>query len=70
MHIRQRYFRRIRLRKIIIESGISNHMGLMGFNHQNKLTLIDKSWKTHPEIFLKFSFSGSSHTQNDTYHFD
>ena len=26
-----------------------------------KLTLIGKSWKTHPEIFLKFSFSGSSH---------
>ena len=25
------------------------------------LTLICKSWKTHPEIFLKFSFSGSSH---------
>ena len=25
------------------------------------LTLIGKSWKTHPEIFLKFSFSGSSH---------
>ena len=23
------------------------------------LTLIGKSWKTHPEIFLKFSFSGS-----------
>ena len=22
------------------------------------LTLIGKSWKTHPEIFLKFSFSG------------
>ena len=37
MHIRQRYFRRIRLWKILIESGISNHMGLMGFNHQNKL---------------------------------
>ena len=27
----------------------------------NHLTLIGKSWKTHPEIFLKFSFSGSSH---------
>ena len=26
-----------------------------------RLTLIGKSWKTHPEIFLKFSFSGSSH---------
>ena len=26
-----------------------------------KLTPIGKSWKTHPEIFLKFSFSGSSH---------
>ena len=25
------------------------------------LTLIGKSWKTHPEIFLKFSFSGSSY---------
>ena len=25
------------------------------------LTLIGKSWKTHPEILLKFSFSGSSH---------
>ena len=25
------------------------------------LTLIGKSWKTHPEIFLKFWFSGSSH---------
>ena len=25
------------------------------------LTLIGKSWKTHPEIFLKFSFSGPSH---------
>ena len=25
------------------------------------LTLIGKSWKTHPEFFLKFSFSGSSH---------
>ena len=24
-------------------------------------TLIGKSWKTHPGIFLKFSFSGSSH---------
>ena len=24
-------------------------------------TLIGKLWKTHPEIFLKFSFSGSSH---------
>ena len=23
------------------------------------LTLIVKSWKTHPEIFLKFSISGS-----------
>ena len=28
---------------------------------QPYLTLICKSWKTHPEIFLKFSFSGSSH---------
>ena len=28
---------------------------------QYLLTLICKSWKTHPEIFLKFSFSGSSH---------
>ena len=28
---------------------------------RNCLTLIGKSWKTHPEIFLKFSFSGSSH---------
>ena len=25
------------------------------------LTLIGKSWKTDTEIFLKFSFSGSSH---------
>ena len=25
------------------------------------LTLIGKSWKTHPENFLKYSFSGSSH---------
>ena len=25
------------------------------------LTLIGKSWKTHPEFFLKFLFSGSSH---------
>ena len=28
---------------------------------KNVPTLIGKSWKTHPEIFLKFSFSGSSH---------
>ena len=28
------------------------------------LTLIGKSWKTHPEIFLKFSFSGSSVTRH------
>ena len=26
-----------------------------------RLSLIGKSWKTHPEIFLKLSFSGSSH---------
>ena len=26
-----------------------------------RLTLTGKSWKTHPEIFLKFSFSDSSH---------
>ena len=25
------------------------------------LTLIGKSWKTHSEFFLEFSFSGSSH---------
>ena len=28
---------------------------------QQALTLTGKSWKTHPEFFLKFSFSGSSH---------
>ena len=28
---------------------------------QPNLTVIGKSWKTHPEIFLKFPFSRSSH---------
>jgi len=30
-------------------------------NLKKWLTLIGKSWKTHPEFFLKFSFPGSSH---------
>ena len=36
---------------------------LKSYNGQavKSLTLICKSWKTHPDIFLKFSFSGASH---------
>ena len=30
-------------------------------SEHHSLTLIGKSWKTHSEILLKFSFSGSSH---------
>ena len=37
------------------------HFGSVGNLKIILLTLIGKSWKTHPEIFLKFSFSGSSH---------
>jgi len=38
---------------------IQGHLG----SSESQLTLISISWKTHPEIFLQFSFSGSSHRQ-------
>ena len=41
-----------------------NHIQV-NFKNLPILTLIGKSWKTHPEIFLKFSFSGSSHKPFD-----
>ena len=42
-------------------SQVSEGIFSVGFPLQKNLTLIGKSWKTHPEIFLKFSFIGSSH---------
>ena len=42
------------------ESSFSSYVWPI-FEAYDDITLIGKSWKTHPEIFLKFSFSGSSH---------
>ena len=41
---------------------ISGELGMVKkiWMSSGSLTLIGKSWKTHPYIFLKFSFSGSS----------
>ena len=40
---------------------IKSDLDLHSTVRETSLTLIGKSWKTHPDIFPKFSFSGSSH---------
>ena len=46
--------------KIQFKLRIFENRALIGLPYHST-TLIGKSWKTHQEIFLEFSFSGSSH---------
>ena len=46
---------------ILVKTEIHLNDGFLSESEIKPLTLIGKSWKTHPETFLKFSFSGSSH---------
>ena len=48
----------------LLISAIRHHLKILSpkfLSQRVQIPLIGKSWKTHPEIFLKFSFFWSSH---------
>ena len=51
------------LKKVVVRMGIyvRTERLILNKNRFRCLTLIGKSWNTHPEFFLKFSISRSSH---------
>ena len=61
MSFAERFLRKSRSKTLFDRIWIWNRIEtlILSFRLEKVLTLIVKSWKTHPEIFLKFSISGN-----------